>query len=51
MQTIILSILKSLITEKLLKALAAEVIQAIVESTDNPVDDRIAKPILDELRR
>lgn len=51
MQAIILGILKSLITERLLKALAAEVIESIVEATDNKVDNEIARPIIEELRR
>jgi len=50
MQVVLLWLVKIFITEKVLKALAAEVIEAIVESTDNTIDDKLAKPILDVLR-
>ena len=50
MQVVLLWLVKIFITKKVLKALAAEVIEAIVESTDNTIDDKLAKPILDVLR-
>ena len=51
MQAIIIGILKSLLTEKLIKVLAAEAIEMVVKATDNTVDDRMAAPILAELRK
>jgi len=49
--TILLTILKVVLTSKVCRKIAADQIEILVKSTETKVDDAMAKPILDYLRK
>ena len=49
--SIMIKILMSLVTEEVLKALLASGLDQIVKSTNNTIDDEIARPVIDALRK
>lgn len=48
--SILLSVLSSLLTKKVVASILASVIEWAVKSSKTPVDDEVAKPILEKLR-
>ena len=49
--SVLIKILASLVTEEVLKALLASGLDQIVKSTKNDIDNEIAKPVIDALRK
>jgi len=49
--SILFSILKFVLTDKVCKGIAADQIEKLIKSTENTVDDKIAEPILKYLRK
>ena len=48
---ILTSIAFSLVTEKIVKTVIATGLEVLVNSTKNDIDDKFAKPIIEELRK
>jgi len=44
-------ILMGLVTEKVIKTLVAVALEYLVKSSKNELDDKLAQPIIDELRK
>lgn len=45
------SILLSFISKKLMAEIAIEIIEALVKSTNTPIDDKAAEPFIDAIKK